>query len=92
MKAKLETTAEGLIIIYPALIQAIRRTNSTEGAKTLGAPVIIDSEHICFLAFNNDGYATFFLSNGFEIALSINHDDAKNAYKNAKEKMIFVIE
>ena len=88
MKTKLETTAEGLIIIYPSCIQSIRRTNASEGAKTLGAPVIIDSEHVSFLAFNNDGYVTFFLSNGFEISLKIDYDEAKNAYLNAKMKII----
>jgi hypothetical protein len=92
MKAKLETTVEGLIIIYPSIIQSMRRTNSAEGAKTLGAPIILDSEHICFLAFNNDGYITFFMSNGFEISLKINHDEAKNAYNFAKMKALHVIE
>lgn len=92
MKTKLETTAEGLIVIYPSCIQAMRRTNSTEGAKTLGAPVIIDSQHICFLAFNNDGFVTFFMSNGFEISLKINHEEAKNAYQYAKMNTIYVME
>ena len=92
MKAKLETTVEGLIIIYPSSIQSMRRTNSSEGAKTLGAPVILNCEQICFLAFNNDGYVTFFLSNGFEISLKINHDEAKNAYNYAKMKVMHVIE
>ncbi len=92
MKTKLETTVEGMIIISPSFVQSIRRSNSVEGAKTLGAPIILDSEHICFLAFNNDGYVTFFLSNGFEISLKINYDDAKNAYNYAKMKVMDVIE
>lgn len=79
MKTKLETTVEGLIIIYPSSLQAMRRTNSAEGAKTLGAPVIIDSEHICSLAFNNDGDVSFFLRNGFEISLKIHYDEAKRS-------------
>jgi len=92
MKAKLETTVEGLIIIYPSIVQSMRRTNSAEGAKTLGAPIMLDSEHICFLAFNNDGYVTYFLSNGFEISLKISFDEAKNAYNFAKMKVLHVIE
>lgn len=92
MKAKLETTVEGLIIIYPSCVQSMRRPNSAEGAKTLGAPVILDSEHICFLAFNNEGHITFFLSNGFEISLKINYNEAKNAYNCAKMKIKYVME
>ena len=55
MKIKLETTVEGLINIHPSVLQSMRRPNSAEGAKALGAPVIVDSENICFLAFNNEG-------------------------------------
>ena len=91
MKTIVETTVEGLIIIHPSSVQAMRRTNSAEGAKTLGAPVIIDSEHICFLAFNNDGDVTFFLSNGFEISLKIDYDEAKDAYNFAKRKVVHVL-
>jgi hypothetical protein len=92
MKAKLETTVEGLIIVYPSTIQSMRRANSVEGAKALGAPIIVDAAHICFLAFNNEGYITFFLSNGFEISLKINHDEAKDVYNYAKMKVIHVVE
>lgn len=92
MKSKLETTAEGLIIIYPSVLQSMRRPNSTEGAKALGAPIIVDSENIFFLAFNNEGYVTYFLSNGFEISLKITHDEAKNAYNSAKMIVMHLIE
>jgi len=71
VKTKLEATVEGLIIIYPSSVQAMRIT--------LGAPFIIDSEHISFLAFNNDGDVTFFLRNGFEISLKIHYDKAKRS-------------
>jgi len=92
MKIKLETTVEGLVIIHPSVLQSMRRPNSAEGAKALGAPVIVDSENICFLAFNNEGYVTFFLNNGFEISLKITHDEVKNAYNFAKMKIKHVIE
>ncbi len=92
MKAKLETTVEGLIIIYPSSVQSMRRANSAEGAKTLGAPIILDSQQICFLAFNNEGYVTFFINNGFEISLKIEYQEAKNAYNYAKMKVMHIIE
>ncbi|MCW3170826.1 hypothetical protein OMO38_20030 [Chryseobacterium sp. 09-1422] len=86
MKYNIRTSCEGLIIIHPSKILKICRPNSIEGTKSLGAPVIINVDHICLVSFNREGNPCYFLSNGFEVAINLPIDVVSKAFENAKCK------
>jgi hypothetical protein len=86
MKSKIRTTCEGLIIIPPSKIVKICKANSIEATKKLGADVLLDADHICFLTFNGDGRPCFFMSNGYEVALNTEYIIMREAWENAKAR------
>ena len=86
MKFNIRTTCEGLIIIHPSKVLKICRANSIEGTKSLGTSVMINVDQICLVTFNREGNPSYFLSNGFEVALNLSYDVVSHAFENAKCK------
>lgn len=87
----IKTTADGLIYVKSSYVNHIRRPNAIEGAKVLGKPLVINSEHVVFLSYNTEGSVAFYMTNGFEIALKVLHEEAEealNCAKSRKEKVI----
>lgn len=82
----IKSTAEGLIYIKSSHITHIRRPNAIEGAKVLGKPLIINADHIGFLSYNTEGMTAFYMTNGFEIALKVLHEEAEEALHCAKSR------
>lgn len=86
MKFNIRTACQGLIIIHPSKVLKICRVSSIEGTKSLGAPVMINVDHICLVTFNQEGNPCYFLSNGFEVALNLSIEVVSLAFENAKCK------
>ncbi|KQR90851.1 hypothetical protein ASG01_14910 [Chryseobacterium sp. Leaf180] len=84
MESKMRATSEGLIYIKSSAVVSLKRPNALEGAKVLGKPLIINAEHIAFLAHNTEGKVTFFLTNGFEICINMFYDEAETIFFAAK--------
>lgn len=89
--SKLKSTVEGLIYIKHSIVLTIRRANSIEAAKVLGKPVIVNCDQISFLTHNPDGNVTFFMTNGFEIALNVMYDEAEKIFNCAKSRVPFEV-
>lgn len=87
MKLNIRTTSEGLIIIPPSKVLKICRANSIDATKTLGAPVLINVNQICFLTFNSDGNPCFFMSSGHEVSMNFEYNIILKAFENAKAKI-----
>lgn len=86
MKLKIRTTSEGLIVIHPSKVVKIGRANSIESTKSLGANILLNADHICFLTFNMDGRPCYFMSNGCEVALNTEHKLMQEIWENAKAR------
>lgn len=74
---KFKSQKNGLIYINQSVILSVKRSNSLEGAKVLGKPVLINVCNVVFLSHNRDGQVTFFLQNGFEISVNASFSEAE---------------